>query len=135
MCDNNTTAMKQLMYQLRLVPQNSVHGNTGYCIAIFRMSIHPYCYNICLMHTHPNAIHNYVVIKAIAMISIVATIIDHNVSLCVNNHNYCNNIKNHCRVILQRYYLQPLLTKVTLLLLGGIAANMTIFHHGNRLIF
>jgi hypothetical protein len=27
------------------------------------------------------------------MISIVATIIDHNVSLCDNNHNYCNNIK------------------------------------------
>jgi hypothetical protein len=52
------------------------------------------------MHTHPNATHDYVAIKAIAMISVVVTIIDHNVSLRGNNHNYCNNIKNRCRVIL-----------------------------------
>jgi hypothetical protein len=42
------------------------------------------------------------------------------------------NIKNHCKELLQRYYLKPFLTKVTLLLLEGIA---TIFHRGNRPIF
>jgi hypothetical protein len=36
------------------------------------------------------------------------------------------NIKNCCKVLLQRYYLQPFLTKVTLLLLEGIATNMTL---------
>jgi hypothetical protein len=77
------------------------------------------------MHIHPNAIHDYVPIKDIAMI-LVATIIDCNVSLRGNNHNYCNNIKNHCRVILQCYYLLPLLTKVTLLLFEGVATDMTL---------
>jgi hypothetical protein len=36
------------------------------------------------------------------------------------------NIKNRYKVLLQRYYLQPFLTKVTLLLLEGIATNMTL---------
>jgi hypothetical protein len=35
-------------------------------------------------------------------------------------------IKNHCKVLLQRYYLQQFLTKVTLLLLEGIATNMAL---------
>jgi hypothetical protein len=78
------------------------------------------------MHIHPNAIHDYVAIKDIMMTLVVATIIDRNISLHGNNHNYCNNIKNHCRVLLQRYYLLPLLTKVTLLLFEGIATNMTL---------
>jgi hypothetical protein len=78
------------------------------------------------MHIHPNAILDYVAIKTIATISVVATIIDHNISLCGNKHDYCNNIKKHCRVLLQCYYLQPLLTKVTLLLLEGIATNMAL---------
>jgi hypothetical protein len=65
------------------------------------------------MQIHPNAIHEYVAKKAIATISVVATIIDHNVLLCDNSHDYCNNIKNYCRVLLQHYYLLPLLTKVT----------------------
>jgi hypothetical protein len=64
--------------------------------------------------------------NVIATISVVATIIDHNVSLRGNNHDYCNNIKNCCRVLLQRYYLLPLLTKATLLLFVGIATNMTL---------
>jgi hypothetical protein len=78
------------------------------------------------MHIRPNVIHDYVVIKAIATISVVATIIDHNVLLRDSNHNYCNNIKNYCRVLLKHYYLLPLLTKVTLLLFEGIAINMFI---------
>jgi hypothetical protein len=90
------------------------------------VAIHPYCYNICLMHIHPNAMPDYVAIKAIAIISVVASIINHNVSLRGNNHDYCNNIKDHCRVLLQRYYLLPLLNKVTLLLLKDIATNMTL---------
>jgi hypothetical protein len=64
--------------------------------------------------------------NVIATISVVATIIDHNVSLRGNNHDSCNNIKNRCRVLLQRYYLLPLLTKATLLLFVGIATNMTL---------
>jgi hypothetical protein len=60
------------------------------------------------------------------MISVVATIIGHNVSLRGNKHDYCHNIKNCCIVLLQRYYLQPLLAKVTLLLLEGISTNMTL---------
>jgi hypothetical protein len=90
------------------------------------VAIHPYCYNICLMHIHPNAMPDYVAIKAIAIISVVASIINHNVSLRGNNHDYCNNIKDHCRVLLQCYYLLPLLNKVTLLLLKDIATNMTL---------
>jgi hypothetical protein len=78
------------------------------------------------MHIRPNAMTNYVAKKAIATISIVATIIDYNVSLRGNNHDYCNNIKSHCKVLLQRYYLLPLLTKVTLLLLEGVATNMAL---------
>jgi hypothetical protein len=78
------------------------------------------------MHIHPNAIPDYVAIKAIITISVVATIIDRNVSLCGNNHGYCNNMKNYCRMLLQCYYLQPLLTKVTWLLLEGIATNMAL---------
>jgi hypothetical protein len=106
--------------------QNIVCGNTIYCIKIFRVAICLYCYNICLLHINPNAIHNYVAIKAIVTISVVATIIDHNISLRCNNHNYYNNIKNHCRVLLQCYYLLPLLTKVTLFLFESITTNMTL---------
>jgi hypothetical protein len=78
------------------------------------------------MHIHPNAILDYVTIKTIATISIIATIIGRNVLLHGNKHDYCNNNKKHCRVLLQYYYLQPLLTKVTLLLLEGIAINMSL---------
>jgi hypothetical protein len=61
---------------------------------------------------------------------------DCSVLLCGNSHDYCNK-KNCCRVLLQRYYLQPLLTKVTLLVLEGIARNMTLLQSyfivaGNR---
>jgi hypothetical protein len=87
------------------------------------VAINPYCYNVCLMHIHPNSIHDYKAIKDITTISVVATIIDSNVSLRGNNHNYCNNIKNCYKVILQRYYLLPLLTKVALLLFEGIVTN------------
>jgi hypothetical protein len=91
------------------------------------------------MPIHPNAISDYVAIKAITTILVVATIIDRNISLRGNNHGYCNNIKNCCRMLLQRYYLQPLLTKVTWLLLEGIATKYgliaTKFQHGNKLIF
>jgi hypothetical protein len=45
------------------------------------------------MQIHLNATHDYVVIKAIAMISVVAIIVDCNISLCGSNHNYCNNKK------------------------------------------
>jgi hypothetical protein len=108
------------------VSRNSVRGNTTYYIRIFYVAIYPYCYNVCSMHIHPNAIYNYVAIKAIVTISIVATIISYNVSLCGNNHNCCSNIKNHCRVLLQCYCLLPLLIKVTLLLFKGITTNMTL---------
>jgi hypothetical protein len=82
--------------------------------------------NLCWIHIHPNAIPDYVAIKTIATISVVAIIIDRNISLHSNNHNYCNNIKNYYIVILQRSYLQPFLTKVTLLLLKCIATNMVL---------
>jgi hypothetical protein len=75
------------------------------------------------MHIHPNAM-TYVAKKSIATISVLATIINCNVSLHGNKHDYCNNIKNHCKVLLQHYYLLPLLAKVTLLLLEGVATNM-----------
>jgi hypothetical protein len=78
------------------------------------------------MHIHPNAIPDYVAIKAIAMISVVAIIIDNNILLRGNNHDYCNNIKNCRKVLLQCYHMQPLLTKVTLLPLEGIPINMTL---------
>jgi hypothetical protein len=45
------------------------------------MAIHPYCYNIYWMHIQPNALPNYMVINAIAMIYVVATIIGRNISL------------------------------------------------------
>jgi hypothetical protein len=57
------------------------------------------------MHLHPNAISNYMVIKVVAMILVVTTIINHNVSLRGNNHDYCNNIKDHGIVLWQRYSL------------------------------
>jgi hypothetical protein len=117
------------------VPQNSVRDNTGCCIRIFCMVKHPYCYNTSLMHIHPNAMYGYMAKKAIAMISVVATIINCNVSLCGNNHNYSNNIKTCCKVLLlatifnqshivsnERYWNKY----------GPIA---TIFHSGNRPIF
>jgi hypothetical protein len=69
---------------------------------------------------------SYVAIKVIAMISVVASIINCNASLCGNNHDYCNNIKSCYRVLLQYYYLLPLLTKVTLLLFEDIVTNMTL---------
>jgi hypothetical protein len=75
---------------------------------------------------------NYVAKEDIAMISVVASIINCNVLLRGNKHDYCNKIKNHCKVLLQRYDLLPFLTKVTLLLLEGVA---TIFYRGNRPIF
>jgi hypothetical protein len=78
------------------------------------------------MHIHPNAIPDYVAIKAIAMISVVAIIIDNDILLRGNNHDYCSNIKNCRKVLLQCYYMQPLLTKVTLLPLEGIPINMTL---------
>jgi hypothetical protein len=78
------------------------------------------------MHKHPNEIPNYVAIKVIATILVVACIINCNASLRGNNHDYCNNIKNYCRVLLQRYYLLPLLTKVILLLLEGVGTNITL---------
>jgi hypothetical protein len=78
------------------------------------------------MHIHPNAMSDYVAINTIAMISIVANIIDCNISLRDNNHDYCYNIKNHCRVLLQCYYMLPLLTKVALLLLEDIATNIAL---------
>jgi hypothetical protein len=112
MCDNNVHC---LIY-VAIYPIDTIVG----------VAIHPYCYNVCWMHIHLNEIPNYVATKTIATISVVATIIDHNASSCSNNHKYCNNIKNYCRVLLQRYYLQQLLTKVTLLLLECIATNMTL---------
>jgi hypothetical protein len=42
------------------------------------------------------------------------------------------NIKNCCKVILQRCYLQLFLTKVTLLLLESIATNMTLLVERTR---
>jgi hypothetical protein len=78
------------------------------------------------MHKHHNAMPNYMAIKVIATISIVVSIINCNASLRGNNHDYCKNIKNHCKVLLQHYYLQPFLTKVTLLLLEGITTNMAL---------
>jgi hypothetical protein len=78
------------------------------------------------MHIHPNATYDYVAQKVVSMIWVVATIIDCNISLHGNNHDYCNKQKNHCKVLLQCYYLQPFLTKVTLSLLEGIATKMTL---------
>jgi hypothetical protein len=100
--------------------------HTTYDIRIVGVVLYLYCYNICLLHIHHNAIPDNVAIKTIAMTSVVATIINCNVSLRGNNHDYCKNIKNHCIVLLQRYYLQSLLTKVTLLLLEGIETIMAL---------
>jgi hypothetical protein len=108
------------------VPQNNICDNTTYCIKIVCVAIHSYCYNICWMYIHPNAILDYMTIKAIAMISVIAIIIDSNVLLRRTNHGYCNNIINCCKVLLQCYYMQPLLTKVTLSPLECIATNMTL---------
>jgi hypothetical protein len=90
------------------------------------MAIHPYCYKVYLMHKLPNAKLDYVAREVIARVSIVASIINCNASLCGNNHDYCNNIKNPCRELLQHYYLLPLLTKIILLLLEGVATNMPL---------
>jgi hypothetical protein len=77
--------------------------------------------------------------KAIAMIWVVATIIDCNISLHGNNHDYCNSIQKPLQSAIAMLLLATILTKVTLLLLEGIATNMaifaTIFHCGNRPIF
>jgi hypothetical protein len=45
---------------------------------------------------------------------------------CHQTYKWLQQHKNHCRVLLQRYYMQPLLTKVVLLLLEDIATNMTL---------
>jgi hypothetical protein len=79
--------------------------NIAYCIKIVSVAIQPYCYNICWMHMHLNAIPDYVAKKTIVTISIVATIIDRNVSLRGSNNDYCNNMKNHYRKLLQCYNL------------------------------
>jgi hypothetical protein len=108
------------------VSRSNVCGKKTCCTRKVCVTIHLYCYKVCLMHKHPNAMPNYMAIKIIAPISVVASIINCNASLHGNNHDYCNKIKNHCRVLLQCYYLLPLLTKVTLLLLEGVATNMTL---------
>jgi hypothetical protein len=87
------------------------------------------------MHKHPNAMPNYMAIKVIATISVVASIINCNASLCGNN------LQQHKK---------PLQSAIPTLLLattfnqshivairycnkyGPIA---TTFHRGNRLIF
>jgi hypothetical protein len=108
------------------MPRNNVCGNTTCCIRIVHVAIHSYCHNVCLIHIQPNAMPDYVAIKVIATTLVVASIINSNVSLRGNNHDYCNNIKNYCRMLLQRYYFLPLLTKVTMLLLEDIAISMTL---------
>jgi hypothetical protein len=87
------TAMKYVMWQKSLVPRNNVCGNKTYYIRIFHVAIHSYCYKVCLMHKHPNAMLNYVVIKIIATILVVTSIINCNASFRGNNHDYCNNIE------------------------------------------
>jgi hypothetical protein len=72
---------------------------------------------------------NYVAIKVIVIILVVASIINCNALLCGNNHDYCNNIR---KLLQSAITMLPLSTKVTMLLLEDIA---TIFHRGNRLIF
>jgi hypothetical protein len=74
------------------------------------------------MHKHPNAMPNYMAIKVIATISVVASIINCNASLCGNN---LQQHKKPLQSAIQHYYLLPLLTKVTLLLLD-IATNMAL---------
>jgi hypothetical protein len=117
-----STTMKQLTWQYSLMPWNNICGNTIYCTEIVHVAIHPYCYNVYSMHIHPNAMTNYVANKVI----VVATIIDCNILLCDNKHDYYNNIKFRCKVLLQRYRSLPLLTKVTLLPLEGVTTNMPL---------
>jgi hypothetical protein len=45
------------------------------------------------MHIDPNAMYDYMAKKAIPMIWVIATIIDCNILLCNNNHDYCNKHK------------------------------------------
>jgi hypothetical protein len=120
------------------VPRNSVCGNTTYYIRIFCVVIHLYCYNVCSMHIHPNAIHNYIAIKDIATILAIATIIDHNISLCGNNHNYCNNIKAiaecYCNATTCTTFNQSHIIAIWRYC-NKYDPIVTIFHHGNRLIF
>jgi hypothetical protein len=107
-------ATKYCTWQYSLLHQNIPRGNTSILLQLNSM------------HIHPNTMYEYVAKKAIPTIWVIATIIDCNVSLRCNNHDYCNDHKNHCKVLLQRYYLQQFLTKVTLLLLEGIATNMAL---------
>jgi hypothetical protein len=91
------------------------------------------------MHIHPNAVPDYVAIKAIATISIVATIIDHNVSLCGNNHDYCIQHKKLLQSAIATLLLTTIFNQSHIIAIkrcsnkyGPIA---TIFHRDNRPIF
>jgi hypothetical protein len=88
------------------------------------------------MHMHPNEMANYVTKKAIAMISIVAAIIDCNISLRDNKHDYCNNIKNCCKATL---LLATTFNQSNIVVIerccNKYGSTATIFHHGNRPIF
>jgi hypothetical protein len=68
-----------------------------------------------------------VTIKTIAMISVVVTIIDHNVSLHRNNHHNCNNIKKMLQSAIAKLLLATTFNHShTLLLLGAIIINIIL---------
>jgi hypothetical protein len=68
-----------------------------------------------------------VTIKTIAMISVVVTIIDHNVSLHRNNHHNCNNIKKMLQSAIAKLLLATTFNHShTLLLLGAIVTNIIL---------
>jgi hypothetical protein len=112
------------MWQYNLLHQKS-------CV-----TIHPNCYKVCLMHKHPNAMPNYVAIKVIVTISVVASIINCNASLRGNNHDYCNNIKKPLQRAIATLLLATAFKQSHIAVIemccnkyGPIA---TIFYHGNR---
>jgi hypothetical protein len=82
---------------------------------------------------------NYVAIKVIVIILVVASIINCNALLCGNNHDYCNNIRKLLQSAITMLLLATTFNQSHNVAIGrycnkyGLIA--TIFHRGNRLIF
>jgi hypothetical protein len=99
------------------------------------VAIHPYNYNVCWVHIHPNAIPNYMAIETIATILVVATSIDRNVSLRSNNHNYCNKIKKPLQSVIAILLLATTFNQSYIIDIGMYCIKYgpiaTIFYHGN----
>jgi hypothetical protein len=108
------SATKYCTWQYSLLHQNILHGNTSVLLKLNSMRI------------HPNAMYDYMAKKLLPRYELLQLLLIATFHYVAITMIIATNIKNHYKVLLQCYYLQPFLTKVTLFLLEGIATNMAL---------